>query len=604
MERKIWLGIIFMSLITVFAHAGEIKLTTYYPSPLGEYSRMVCKTLGVGDTNNDGTVNSSDAPDPATNTGDAWIAGHISVGPAYLAFPRSRFQFASGSMEIQNPNEYPWGLSIDIPCYLYYTGATANGWAREFKFTNNNGQLDAADPNKPLAGGAIQKDTMFAFGAYGGGQTLQYGYIGGNVVSETAYQSPWMTFMPSGNVGIGTTAPGYPLDINKTYNAAVGGYAAAINTYTSYNASGAGANMGIRVINDAGHSSGVMPNLGGISVLSRNLYGGTVNYLRGLTVRLDNTLGTGTVNEGIGVLVQNNIGAGAITNNYGIYQEGTTSKNYFGGKVGIGTTAPGSLLTVSGPSSQILVQAVSAGDDTAIFFDPKTTAGVIYDTAKIRADAATGLLTPSLNFEMIGIGGSGWDNVMILKPGGNIGIGTTGPVFPLHIHRPAGTPSYLHFTTGYTGSTATDGFTVGIEESLEHGRAFVYNRENAAISFGTNATVRMIIAGNGTITYPSDISLKKDIVTIPDALDRVCQLRGVNFRWKEKDNNRDFHMGVIGQEVEKVFPEAVLTDEGKKFVAYNELIGALVEAVKELNNKNAELEKRILLLEDGARNNK
>lgn len=225
MARRILFGVFLVLLAVAFyAYAGEVKLTTYYPAPYGEYKKVVATTLGVGDNDATPGINSGDAPNPATNPGEVWIKG---------------------------------------------------------------------------------------------------------------------------NVGIGTTTPGYPIDIYKLYNSAVGGYAAAINTYTRYNASGAGANMGIRVINDAGHSSGVMPNLSGVSVLSRNLYGGTVSYLRGLTVRVDNTLATGTVNEGIGVLIQNNIGAGTITDNYGIYQEGTTAKNYFAGKVGIGITAPTARLYVA-----------------------------------------------------------------------------------------------------------------------------------------------------------------------------------------------------------------------------------------------------------------
>ncbi|MEI8176528.1 MAG: dockerin type I domain-containing protein, partial [Candidatus Omnitrophota bacterium] len=76
--RKVFL-ILCLSVIlpVVRASAGEVKLTTYYPSPYGEYTRMATKTLGVGDTNHDGKVSMTDAPDPATNPGDAIIAGNI-----------------------------------------------------------------------------------------------------------------------------------------------------------------------------------------------------------------------------------------------------------------------------------------------------------------------------------------------------------------------------------------------------------------------------------------------------------------------------------------------------------------------------------------------
>lgn len=80
--------------------------------------------------------------------------------------------------------------------------------------------------------------------------------------------------------------------------------------------------------------------------------------------------------------------------------------------------------------------------------------------------------------------------------------------------------------------------------------------------------------------WNSDASLKKDVVTIPDALERVCNLRGVNYRLKE-GQDQSLGMGVIAQEVEPVFPELVNTDaQGRKSVAYMAMVGALVEAIK------------------------
>jgi len=49
-------------------------------------------------------------------------------------------------------------------------------------------------------------------------------------------------------------------------------------------------------------------------------------------------------------------------------------------------------------------------------------------------------------------------------------------------------------------------------------------------------------------------------------------------------------MGVIAQDVEKVFPELVHGSEGSKSLQYSGLIGALVESVKELSEKVNALE--------------
>ena len=81
----------------------------------------------------------------------------------------------------------------------------------------------------------------------------------------------------------------------------------------------------------------------------------------------------------------------------------------------------------------------------------------------------------------------------------------------------------------------------------------------------------------GDVTAYSDERLKSDIVTIPDALDKVKALRGVNYTKEGKAST-----GVIAQEVQKVVPEVVHTGEEYLSVAYGNLVGVLIEAVKEL----------------------
>ena len=58
-----------------------LTLTTYYPSPIGVYNRLVTTTLGVGDQTGDG-LDANDSPDPNTlgQEGDVWIAGDVGIG--------------------------------------------------------------------------------------------------------------------------------------------------------------------------------------------------------------------------------------------------------------------------------------------------------------------------------------------------------------------------------------------------------------------------------------------------------------------------------------------------------------------------------------------
>jgi hypothetical protein len=92
----------------------------------------------------------------------------------------------------------------------------------------------------------------------------------------------------------------------------------------------------------------------------------------------------------------------------------------------------------------------------------------------------------------------------------------------------------------------------------------------------------------------SDINLKENIRPIENPLDKVLQINGVEFDWKD---NQQSSMGVIAQEVEKVFPELVKTAENKS-VNYNGLVGVLIEAVKEQQKQINILKKRIENLEN------
>ena len=69
----------------------------------------------------------------------------------------------------------------------------------------------------------------------------------------------------------------------------------------------------------------------------------------------------------------------------------------------------------------------------------------------------------------------------------------------------------------------------------------------------------------------------RNIKTIDNALDKVLQLRGVEYDRTDIDEHQ---IGVIAQEVEKVFPDLVLDGE-KKSVAYGNMVAVLIEAIKE-----------------------
>ena len=97
------------------------------------------------------------------------------------------------------------------------------------------------------------------------------------------------------------------------------------------------------------------------------------------------------------------------------------------------------------------------------------------------------------------------------------------------------------------------------------------------------ATFNDSITAGADITAFSDMRIKHDIQTIEGALAKVSDMRGVYF----KRNNGEAGTGVIAQEIENILPEVVKDGEYKS-VAYGNMVGILIEAIKELK---AEVEK-------------
>ena len=114
------------------------------------------------------------------------------------------------------------------------------------------------------------------------------------------------------------------------------------------------------------------------------------------------------------------------------------------------------------------------------------------------------------------------------------------------------------------------------------------NATNARTNLGAASTGANTFSGTQTATnfcLSSDERLKENIETICCGLDKVKAMRGVSYT---KDG--EAQVGVIAQEVEKVVPEVVVEGEdGYKSVSYSQLVGVLIEAVKDLSAQVEEL---------------
>lgn len=112
----------------------------------------------------------------------------------------------------------------------------------------------------------------------------------------------------------------------------------------------------------------------------------------------------------------------------------------------------------------------------------------------------------------------------------------------------------------------------------------------AGESFTGAISVAGSITATGDVTAYSDASLKTDVVTIAGALDLIRRMRGV--RYQRLDTGAA-GIGVIAQELRAVTPELVAENpEGPLSVAYGNLVGVLIEAVKELAARVETLEPR------------
>ena len=175
----------------------------------------------------------------------------------------------------------------------------------------------------------------------------------------------------------------------------------------------------------------------------------------------------------------------------------------------------------------------------------------------------------------------------------------------------SGADSLVNLTT-YNGLTQINSFdqsggghpvAFSFGTSAEGARFTSSKRLGIGITAPTQAlhVVGSIVATGNITAYFSDERLKDFKGTIPNALDKVSQLNGYYYTPNETaqalgvDNN-GVEVGVSAQEVEAVLPE-IVTDSvvGKdyKTVMYEKLTPLLIEAVKELTQKVAELESRL-----------
>jgi hypothetical protein len=301
---------------------------------------------------------------------------------------------------------------------------------------------------------------------------------------------------------------------------------------------------------------------------------------------------------------------------YGVWGSASSGANHFAGYFSKGS--PGVVPSAANPiavfenntNAYIEVNSTNSTERGILFGQPSNEVhgGILYNSAGIPY---------GLNFRTNG-------NVtrMVIGSNGNVGIGTTSPQARFEVKGGGYPTSFGLFDTDASGQDAGLRF-------YEAGtvKAHVYHQANTntlnlygagfsgisvtstgSVGIGTQTpSANLAVVGNicytGSIGGCSDARYKKEVAILSGSLDKLKQLRGVSYRWKKDEypdqhfDDRE-HIGFIAQEIEKLYPEVVMTDSaGYKSVDYGRLTPVLVEAVKEQQKTIESLTARLEALE-------
>ena len=323
---------------------------------------------------------------------------------------------------------------------------------------------------------------------------------------------------------------------------------------------------------------------GGLTVTSGNL------AVSSGTSTLNGTVTIG--NSGTLIVGNTSIATGYVTSTGNIYTTSTgaiTSSGKLtassGFEVTSGSSAINGNVTIGNGANLTVAGLVTCQNGLTVSSGTTTLGTTALGTTTTGSITASGAITANGGITMPGTITAG---TVTTTAGGSISSGANGNIS-------SGTGGNI-ISGGSISSTTTA--TIGGDTTIKGG------------SLGCTLSVTGTIGATSDIGLVSDERLKTDITTIDNALEKVNKLRGVYYKRNNiLDKNEDIdriRIGLIAQEVEKIIPEAILINEDSKekyrSVIYQNMVGLLIEAIKEIDikyEKNIkDLTERINMLEN------
>ena len=293
-----------------------------------------------------------------------------------------------------------------------------------------------------------------------------------------------------------------------------------------------------------------------------------------LTLTAQSTTATWYFNDtsGNGIQSNNNTASG----DFSTASTGTTASGDFSTAMGAGTTASGQYSTAMGFNTRASkVGSTAMGFDAVADGDFSTAMGG-YTIASQYYSTAMGFTTRAEGIASTAMG----DNTTA--------SGRKSTAMGYHTEA-SDRSSLVIGEYNLLGSTVTNS-------------AWGFSTENTAFVIGNgtlgNRSDALTVLFDGTTTIAGDLSinsdarLKANIISLGSTLAKLLQIDGKKYTMK-KDENKKQKIGVLAQDIEKVFPELVSESNGIKSVNYQGLVPVLINALKEQDSKMKEQDNKM-----------